>query len=72
MPSSMDNLTYRRLLVAIGILIIIAGSILFAYGIYTRNNLDIGLGIVCVVVAYLISNYVMRLKKRGGGKQGRR
>ena len=61
---SMDNLKYRRILVAIGIGILIVGSILLAYGVFTRNNTYIMISIGSVIVAYLLSRYVMRLQKQ--------
>ncbi len=64
MHFSMDNLKYRRILVAIGILILIVGSILLAYGIFNNNNTYVLISIATVVVAYLISRYVMRLQKQ--------
>lgn len=60
----MDNLKYRRILVAIGIGILIIGSILLAYGIFNNNNTYVLISIGLVVVAYLISRYVMRLQKQ--------
>lgn len=64
----MDNLKLRRILVAIGIAIILVGSILLAYGIFTRNNTYVLISIVGVVIAYLISRYVMKLQRESRGK----
>ncbi|WP_148266547.1 hypothetical protein [Methanocella arvoryzae] len=60
----MDNLKLRRILVAIGIGIILVVSILLAYGIFTQNQTYILISIAGVIVAYLISRYVMRLQKQ--------
>ncbi len=65
----MDNLTLRRILVAIGMVIILAASVLLAYGIFTGNNTYIMVSIVAVVIAYLISRYVTKLQKENRSKQ---
>ena len=65
----MDNLTFRRILVAIGMAIILAASVLLAYGIFTRNNTYIMISIVAVVIAYFLSKYVIKLQKENRAKQ---
>lgn len=64
----MDNLQFRRILAAIAITIILAVSILLAYGIFTQNNTYVFASIVGVVIAYLISRYVMKLQRESRGK----
>ncbi|HMK46576.1 MAG TPA: hypothetical protein VK436_08105 [Methanocella sp.] len=59
----MDNLMLRRMLVMIGILILLIGSILLTYGVFKNNNTYIIISIVGVVVSYLISKYVIKLQK---------
>jgi len=62
-PLTMDNLMLRRMLVMIGILILLIGSILLTYGVFKNNNTYIIISIVGVVVSYLISKYVIKLQK---------
>lgn len=66
----MDNLKLRRILAAVDIVIIVVAFILLIYGIFIRNNTYILISIASVVIAYLISRYVMRLQKenRAGKK----
>jgi uncharacterized membrane protein len=59
----MDNLKMRRLLAFAGIAIITAGMIGLVYGIFKTNTVVQLLGLACVVVAYLISVQVRRLRK---------
>ncbi len=59
----MDNLKMRRLLAFAGIAIITAGMIGLVYGIF-NNRTDIQmLGLTCVVIAYLVSVQVKRMRK---------
>lgn len=60
----MDNLKFRRILFVIGIIIILIGSIMFVYSIYTQNSTLQLLSIVLVLIAYLISTYVKRLQRQ--------
>lgn len=60
----MDNLKFRRILFVIGIVIILIGSIMFAYSIYSQNSTLQLISIVLVVIAYLISMYVKKLQKQ--------
>jgi hypothetical protein len=60
---SMDNLTLRRWLAFIGIAIITAGMIGITYGIFNNNFTVQLLGLACVVIAYVISVQVRRLRK---------
>jgi uncharacterized membrane protein len=59
----MDNLKMRRLLAFAGIAIITAGMIGIMYGIFYNNTVIQLLGLTCVVIAYLISVQVRRLRK---------
>jgi fucose permease len=59
----MDNLKMRRLLAFAGIAIITAGMIGIVYGIF-NNRTDIQLlGLTLVVIAYLLSVKVKRMRK---------
>jgi 1,4-dihydroxy-2-naphthoate octaprenyltransferase len=66
----MDNLKMRRLLAFAGIAIITAGMIGIVYGIFNNNTVVQLLGLACVVVAYLISVQVRRLRKAAAAKEG--
>jgi hypothetical protein len=59
----MDNLKMRRLLAFAGIAIITAGMIGIVYGIFNNNTVVQLLGLAGVVVAYVISVQVRRLRK---------
>jgi hypothetical protein len=59
----MDNLTMRRLLAFAGIAIITAGMIGIVYGIFNNNTVIQLLGLAGVVIAYLISVQVKRMRK---------
>jgi uncharacterized membrane protein len=59
----MDNLKMRRLLAFAGIAIITAGMIGLVYGIFNNSTVVQLLGLTCVVIAYLISVHVKRMRK---------
>jgi Na+(H+)/acetate symporter ActP len=64
----MDNLTLRRWLAFAGIAIITAGMIGIVYGIFKNDYVIQLLGLACVVIAYLISVQVRRLRKANEAK----
>jgi hypothetical protein len=53
----------RRLLAFAGIAIITAGMIGIVYGIFNNNTVIQLLGLTCVVIAYLLSVQVKRMRK---------
>jgi 1,4-dihydroxy-2-naphthoate octaprenyltransferase len=59
----MDNLKMRRLLAYAGIAVITVGMIAIVYGIFNNNYVVLLVGLACVVVAYIISVQVKRLRK---------
>jgi 1,4-dihydroxy-2-naphthoate octaprenyltransferase len=59
----MDNLKMRRLLAFAGIAIITAGMIGIVYGIFNNSTVVQLLGLTCVVIAYLLSVQVKRMRK---------
>jgi Na+(H+)/acetate symporter ActP len=59
----MDNLKMRRLLAYAGIAVITVGMIAIVYGIFNINYVVQLVGLACVVVAYIISVQVKRLRK---------
>ncbi len=59
----MENLKMRRLLAYAGIAIISLGMIAIVYGIFNNNYVIQLLGLACVVIAYIISVQVRRLRK---------
>lgn len=59
----MDNLTLRRWLAFAGIATVTAGIIGIMYGIFNNNYIIQLLGLACIVVAYLISVQVRRLRQ---------
>lgn len=59
----MDNLKMRRLLAYAGIAVITVGMIAIVYGIFNNNYVVQLVGLACVVVAYIISVQVKRLRK---------
>ncbi|HEY3274366.1 MAG TPA: hypothetical protein VGJ92_11415 [Methanocella sp.] len=59
----MDNLKMRRLLAFAGIAIITAGMIGIVYGIFNNNTVIQLLGLTCVVIAYLLSVQVKRMRQ---------
>jgi 1,4-dihydroxy-2-naphthoate octaprenyltransferase len=59
----MENLKLRKLLAFAGIAIITAGMIGIMYGIFKNNVVVQLLGLTCVVIAYLLSVQVKRMRK---------
>ena len=59
----MDNLTMRKMLAFAGIAIITVGVIGMVYGIFANNTVVQLLGLSGIVIAYLISVQVRRLRK---------
>jgi hypothetical protein len=59
----MDNLEMRRLLAFAGIAIITAGMIGIVYGIFNNNAVIQLLGLTGVVIAYLLSVQVKKMRK---------
>jgi uncharacterized membrane protein len=59
----MDNLKMRRLLALAGIAIITVGMIGIVYGIFNNSTVVQLLGLTFVVIAYLISVQVKRMRK---------
>lgn len=59
----MDNLKMRKLLAFAGIAIITAGMIGIVYGIFNNSTVVQLLGLTCVVIAYLLSVQVRRMRK---------
>ena len=59
----MDNLEMRKLLAFVGIAIITAGMIGLVYGIFNNSTVIQLLGLTCVVIAYLLSVQVRRMRK---------
>ena len=59
----MDNLTKRRLLAFVGIAVITVGIVVMAYGLFTGNNAAQLLGLAGIVLAYIITVLVRRLRK---------
>ncbi len=64
----MDNLKMRRLLAFVGIAVITLGMIGIVYGIFKNDYVIQLLGLACVVVAYIVSVQVRRLRKLNENK----